>query len=50
MVNHLDELMGDAELYGFEPIHAFHSEWLQQFTGAWLSHVGGRGGKGGGSK
>ena len=30
MANHLVELMGDTELYGWEPVHAFHAVWLQQ--------------------
>ena len=30
MAAHLEELMGDAELYGLECVHAFHAVWLQQ--------------------
>ena len=30
MTHHLQELMADAELYGWEPIRAFHAVWLQQ--------------------
>ena len=28
--NHLVELMGDAELYGWELVHVFNVVWLQQ--------------------
>ena len=30
MAQHLHDLMGDAELYGWELVRAFHSIWLQQ--------------------
>ena len=30
MANHVIDLMGDAELSGWEPVHAFHAVWLQQ--------------------
>ena len=30
MMQHLYDLMADAELYGLEPIRACHSVWLQQ--------------------
>ena len=30
MATHLVELMGDAKLYGWECVHAFHALWLQQ--------------------
>ena len=30
MAQHLQELMGDTELYGWETIGAFHAIWLQQ--------------------
>ena len=30
MGRHLQELMGDAELYDWEPVMTFHGVWLQQ--------------------
>ena len=30
MMQHLQDIMGDAELYTWEPIWAFHAVWLQQ--------------------
>ena len=30
MATHLQELMGDAELYGWESVRTFHVVWLQQ--------------------
>ena len=30
MIQHLQDLMSDAELYGWEPVRAFHAIWLQQ--------------------
>ena len=40
MLQHLQNLMADVELYGWELIWAFHSIWLQT-TRAGLSHLGG---------
>ena len=33
----LTELMGDAELYGWEAIRAFHDVWLQQMEHGWAT-------------
>ena len=30
MAQHIQERMGDAELYRWEPVHACHAVWLQQ--------------------
>ena len=30
MMQHLQDIMADAELYGWEPIWVFHAVWLQQ--------------------
>ena len=30
MATHLDELMQDSELYGWQKVRAFHSVWLNQ--------------------
>ena len=30
MTHHIQELMADMELYGWEPIHSYHAIWLQQ--------------------
>ena len=30
MTKHLEELMADAELYGWESVRAYHAVWLQQ--------------------
>ena len=32
MSSHLAELMANAELYGWEAVHAFHAVWLQQIA------------------
>ena len=29
-LQHLQDIMADVELYGWEPIRAFHAIWLQQ--------------------
>ena len=36
MLQHLQDLMADADLYGWEPIRAFHAIWFQQLE---QSHV-----------
>ena len=38
MTWHLQESMGDSELYGWEPVRAFHAIWLQQLEHG--SHLG----------
>ena len=38
MANHLVELMGDAKLYSWEPVHVFHAKWLHSLSIA-TSHV-----------
>ena len=38
LMAHLQELMEDVELYGWEPIGAFHPIWLQQLEQG--SHLG----------
>ena len=30
VTKHLNELMDEAELYGWEPVQAYHAIWLQQ--------------------
>ena len=30
MARHLQELMADAELYGWDPVRSYHAVWLQQ--------------------
>ena len=30
MVQHFQELMSNVEIYGWEPVRAFHALWLQQ--------------------
>ena len=37
MDEHLQELMGDAELCGWEPVRAFHAVWLQQLKHGWVT-------------
>ena len=35
MASHLEELMGNAELYGWERVRAFHGVWLNQLEQGW---------------
>ena len=30
MASHLEDLMGDSELYGWERVRAYHGVWLNQ--------------------
>ena len=30
MIQHLQDLVDDVDLYGWEPVWAFHAVWLQQ--------------------
>ena len=32
ILKHLRELTADAEIYGWEPLRAFHAIWLQQLV------------------
>ena len=36
MADHLVELIGDTELYGWAHVHAFYVVWLQQPEQGWV--------------
>ena len=37
MASHLEDLMGDAEIYGWEKVRAYHGVWLKQLELGWAS-------------
>ena len=37
MLHHLQELMEDAEAYGWKSVHSYHPAWLQQLVQGWTS-------------